>query len=201
MRVARIHPGGTSELEKWRAAEPVRTEESCFSGSVVGRFRLLTRERVQTLAASTNAVLDEDDSADIDAPVFVIRTSAPEGVLSRHEDLRSYVFVSVEFASAEEADAPLVELRGRHNHPRRRELWWAGSVEHLQERCLAGATADQGLFWTARQCPRYPNMRFTSITKLTYCGSIGEADHALAPQSLSKRRARSRRPIDHGGTP
>ncbi|MGW0022514.1 class I adenylate-forming enzyme family protein [Rhodococcus sp. NPDC003382] len=92
-------PGQTEALE--RAGLPVRTP----------------RQWLQELA--TSPVTDaEDNVVDVDSPAVVIytsgTTSAPKGVLLRHENLTSYVLGSVEFASAEEADAALVSVPPYH---------------------------------------------------------------------------------------
>ncbi|MEU5841493.1 long-chain fatty acid--CoA ligase [Rhodococcus sp. NPDC047139] len=59
-----------------------------------------------------------EDDLDSDAPALVIytsgTTSAPKGVLLHHHNLVSYVLGSVEFASADDADAALVSVPPYH---------------------------------------------------------------------------------------
>jgi acyl-CoA synthetase (AMP-forming)/AMP-acid ligase II len=61
---------------------------------------------------------EDEPAADPTAPAVLIytsgTTSAPKGVLVRHDNLLAYVFATVEFASADESDAALVSVPPYH---------------------------------------------------------------------------------------
>ena len=76
-----------------------------------------TRTPEQWLALP-DAASPDSDGADATAPAVVIYTSgstaAPKGVVLRHTNLVSYVFDSVEFASADPDDAALISVPPYH---------------------------------------------------------------------------------------
>ncbi|GAA3137494.1 hypothetical protein GCM10020255_013000 [Rhodococcus baikonurensis] len=73
---------------------------------------------LQQLSEPDVTKVDEDEGLDTEGAAVVIytsgTTSAPKGVLLRHENLSSYVIGSVEFANAEDADAALVSVPPYH---------------------------------------------------------------------------------------
>lgn len=75
-------------------------------------------EWLTELGAAQPGPVDDDEEGVPDVPAVVIytsgTTSAPKGVLLRHENLTSYVLGSVEFASAGEDDAALVSVPPYH---------------------------------------------------------------------------------------
>jgi acyl-CoA synthetase (AMP-forming)/AMP-acid ligase II len=99
---------------------------------IAGPGALAHFERAGLIAMTTDDWLQQtqasgDEAGDIDAeaedddenPVAVViytsgTTSAPKGVLLRHEHLVSYVLGSVEFASADETEAALVSVPPYH---------------------------------------------------------------------------------------
>jgi acyl-CoA synthetase (AMP-forming)/AMP-acid ligase II len=96
---------------------------------IAGPGALAHFERAGIDAVTTDAWLEQtgsvsgsgggDDAAEDENPVAVIiytsgTTSEPKGVLLRHENLVSYVLGSVEFASADDAEAALVSVPPYH---------------------------------------------------------------------------------------
>ncbi|OZF45804.1 class I adenylate-forming enzyme family protein [Rhodococcus sp. 14-2470-1a] len=81
-------------------------------------LRVRTPEEWLAELAFAAEEFDDLDGNDDAAPAVVIytsgTTSAPKGVLLRHENLSSYVLGSVEFASAEETDCALVSVPPYH---------------------------------------------------------------------------------------
>ena len=76
------------------------------------------QEWLRGTAASTETEPDFGDAEEPTPPAVIIytsgTTSAPKGVLLRHENLSSYVLGSVEFSSAEDNEAALVSVPPYH---------------------------------------------------------------------------------------
>jgi len=88
--------------------------------AVLAAAGLTVHSPEQWLALCAKNESPEGDEAFVDpaAPAVIIytsgSTSAPKGVILRHENLTSYVFGSVEFATADETDAQLVSVPPYH---------------------------------------------------------------------------------------
>lgn len=86
--------------------------------SILGKHKMTTLTTESWLALTTDGGAVEERFAESEAPAVVIytsgTTSAPKGVLLRHDNLTSYVLGSVEFASAGEEQAALVSVPPYH---------------------------------------------------------------------------------------
>jgi acyl-CoA synthetase (AMP-forming)/AMP-acid ligase II len=105
-RLLANHPGA------WCIADPGHA-------SAAARAGLASRTPEEFLAQSAAGDPDgSDEPAETDAPAVLIytsgTTSAPKGVLLRHENLVSYVLGTVEFAAAGEDEAALMSVPPYH---------------------------------------------------------------------------------------
>ncbi|MEU7813887.1 AMP-binding protein [Pseudonocardia sp. NPDC049154] len=87
--------------------------------AVIERAGLAARTRAEFLAAAESARPGENEPfVDPDSAAVIIytsgTTSAPKGVVLRHSNLVSYVLGTVEFGSADEADAALMSVPPYH---------------------------------------------------------------------------------------
>lgn len=101
----------------------LRNHPKAFGIAGADQFPLLERAGIKAITPErwleiTRAKTAEPDDIDSDAPAVIIytsgTTSAPKGVLLKHSNLVSYVFGSVEFASANRNDAALMSVPPYH---------------------------------------------------------------------------------------